>query len=313
MTTVELSVIIPVFNEEENVAVTVERVCHELDRHKLLFELVIVNDGSTDQTGEKLHALQNEYSQIRAINYFPNMGRGMALRRGFQEAVGRFIVSIDADLSYDENHIIRLYESLKVSPTTDIVLGSVYMRGGEMRDVPWNRRAISRLGNWILSFALRGKFKTITCVLRGYKKEVIQALDLTSTGKEIHLEILLKAVAYGFSIAEIPATLKWRKKGRSKFRVTSTSISHLLFSVAMRPMILFGVLGLIMIAIGVGIGLQVTYLWLQNQLNPARPIINLMIILIVGGIQTISFGFLAFQLSELRHDIIRLQKWLKSK
>ena len=313
MPALELSVIIPVFNEEENIAVTVERVCRNLNQNALTFELVIVNDGSTDNTGERLHALQNDFPQIRAINYYPNMGRGMALRRGFQEAAGQFVVSIDADLSYDESHIVRLYENLKENPSTDIVLGSVYMRGGEMRNVPWNRRIISRLGNWILSFALRGKFKTITCVLRGYKKGVVQSLDLTSTGKEIHLEILLKAVAYGFSIAEIPATLTWRKKGRSKFRVTSTSISHLLFSVAMRPMILFGMLGLIMIALGVGIGLQVTYLWLQNQLNPARPIINLMIILIIGGIQTISFGFLAFQLSELRHDIIRLQKWLKNK
>ena len=313
MKNIELSVVIPVYNEENGIVSTVQRVCKHLDNDTLSYELVIVNDGSTDKTGEKLQELQNTFPQIKAVNYFPNVGRGMALRRGFQEAIGRYVVSIDADLSYDEEHIMNLYTYLRNHPTIDIVLGSAYIRGGRVLNVPWNRRVISRWGNRILSFALRGKFKTITCVLRGYKREVVQSLDLTAVGKDLHLEILLKAVAFGFTIAEIPATLVWRKKGKSKFRLTSTSVSHLLFSVAMRPMILFGVVGAIMIALGIGIGFHIIILWLQKTLNPERPIINLMIILILAGVQMISLGFLAFQLSEVRHDIIRLQKCLKNK
>jgi hypothetical protein len=137
---------------------------------------------------------------------------------------------------------------------------------------------------------------------------VLDSLELESDGKEIHLEILSKAMALGYRVTEVPVILKGRKKGRSKFKFKKTAISHLIFSFFEKPMIVFGFLGLLTLGIGLLIGIYIAYLRFSGELTPGRPLITFAILLILGGIQILSFGFIAIQIVSLRREILRIQK-----
>jgi dolichol-phosphate mannosyltransferase len=149
---------------------------------------------------------------------------------------------------------------------------------------------------------------TSTGIFRAYRRKVLDSLELESDGKEIHLEILSKAIALGFRVKEIPAVLTSRKKGTSKFKLRKTAISHLAFSVFEKPMMIFGFVGLLTLGIGLLIGAYVAYLRFVGELTPGRPLITFAILLILGGIQILSFGFIAIQIVSLRREILRIQK-----
>jgi glycosyltransferase involved in cell wall biosynthesis len=304
----DLSIVIPMFNEAENVESTIDRVEEAMTSFKGMYEIVAVNDGSLDQTLEVLKRLESQNQRIRVVSYPKNIGRGMALRRGFQKSAGDIIVSIDADLSYDPRYILDLVEALKAEPEIDVILASPYMPGGGTRDVPFLRLWISRLGNRILRLALPNRIYTSTGIFRAYQKRVLDSLELESDGKEIHLEILSKALALGYRVKEVPAVLTARKKGRSKFRFKRTAVSHLVFSLFEKPMIVFGFLGLLTIGIGSCIGLYIAYLRFFGELTPGRPLITFALLLILGGIQILSFGFIAIQIVSLRREILRIQR-----
>lgn len=304
----ELSIVIPMFNEAENVESTLKRVEEALASFVGTYEIIAVNDGSLDHTLEILERIGAENEKIKVVSYSKNIGRGMALRRGFRESNGEIVVSIDADLSYDPCYIHDLVNPLRADEGIDLVLASPYMPGGGTQNVPALRLWISKLGNKILQFALPNRIHTSTGIFRAYRKEVLDSLDLESDGKEIHLEILSKAMALGYRVREAPAILRGRKKGRSKFKFKKTATSHLVFSVFEKPMIVFGFLGFLTLGIGFLIGLYIAYLRFSGGLTPGRPLITFAILLILGGIQILSFGFIAIQIVSLRREILRIQK-----
>ena len=307
MEKVDLSIIIPMFNEEEVIDETIKSVISELDSLNLNWEIIPVNDGSTDNTLDLCRQASARDDRVKIVTYSPNRGRGYALRQGFNAAAGDIIISIDADLTYSPDHISLIWNEMKKGEA-DLVLGSAYMKGGKVIDVPFKRVLISRIGNFILGLSFPGKIKTITCVLRGYRKGVLDSLELESDDKEIHLEILAKAISVGFRIKEIPAVLKGRKKGKSKFKFKATSISHLAFSFYQKPMMIFGILGLIMVLCGFVLGIIFIIQRYMGILNPTRPIFLLMIILLLAGIQMLSFGFIANQVGNLKKEIYKVQK-----
>jgi glycosyltransferase involved in cell wall biosynthesis len=304
----DLSIVIPMFNEAENVEDTIGRVEEALASFEGTYEIVTVNDGSSDNTLEilKKKALRDE--KVRVISYSKNFGRGMALRTGFKESKGAIIVSIDADLSYDPRYIIDFVEVLKKEQEIDFIIASPYMPGGGVQNVPFFRLWISKIGNKILQFAISNRIYTSTGIFRAYRRKVLNSIELESDGKEIHLEIISKAIALGFRTKEIPAILKNRKKGKSKFKFRKTTISHLVFSVFEKPMLIFGFIGFLTLGIGCLIGLYVAYLRFLGTLTPGRPLITFAILLILGGIQILSFGFIAIQIVSLRREILRIQK-----
>jgi glycosyltransferase involved in cell wall biosynthesis len=304
----DLSIIIPMFNEAENVEATLNRVEGALASFQGTYEIIAVNDGSIDDTLELLNRLESQNEKIKVVSYSKNIGRGMALRKGFQESKGEIVVSIDADLSYDPRYINDLVNPLRTEEDIDLVLASPYMPGGGVQDVPALRLWISKLGNIILRFAMPNRIYTSTGIFRAYRKRVLDSLELESDGKEIHLEILSKAMALGYRVKEVPAILTGRKKGRSKFKFKKTAASHLVFSVFEKPMIVFGFLGLLTLGIGFLIGLYIAYLRFTGGLTPGRPLITFAILLILGGIQILSFGFIAIQIVSLRREILRIQK-----
>ena len=302
----DLSVVIPMFNEAENVEVTLRRVEEALVSFPGSYEIVPVNDGSVDGTLEILNKVAARDSKIKVASYPKNIGRGRALRTGFRESTGDMVVSIDADLSFAPSHILDVINVLRNEPDIDFVLGSPYVPGGEMRNVPFLRLWISKLGNMVLRHIMPVRYST--GVFRGYRRKVLDSLELESDDKEIHLEILSKALALGYRVKEIPATLTGRERGRSKFKFKKTAVSHLVFSLFEKPMIVFGFVGLIVLFIGLLMGLYVTYLRFAGELTPGRPLITFALLLILGGMQILSFGFIAIQIVSLRKEILRIQK-----
>ena len=303
-----LSIVIPAYNEGPQIQTTIKSVISAFAEKSLDWELIIVNDGSTDQTLSQAQQSASKDTRVRIVSYPINTGRGKALREGLKHARGNIIVTADADLSYDCPQIYALYNHLGANPHTDIVLGSAYMPGGQTVNVPWQRLLVSRTGNMIISKMLPKKFYTITCVFRAYRRHVIQSLDLISDGKDIHLEILSKCLALGFHIDEIPACLNFRKKGVSKFQFRATAFSHMIFSISEKPSLFFGIIGLIFIMLGVGAGIYLIFLWQMGQLTPNRPLIILMALLILSGIQMLSFGFIGTQIVFLKNELVRLRK-----
>ncbi|MEN6625085.1 MAG: glycosyltransferase [Candidatus Sumerlaeia bacterium] len=314
-----LSVIIPMFNEEENLAGTVDRVAATLREgfHDGPWEIVIVNDGSTDDTWEQARrlAMDPAYPWLRVKGYAINRGRGHALRTGFAAARGQWIVAIDADLSYDPKYILDMLVVLRDRPDIDIVLASAYMPGGGVENCEMSRVVISKIGNRILSWFMSPsgqRIHTITCVVRAYRREILQSMELESDGKDIHLEILSKALMLGYRVAEVPAVCKRRAKGKSKFKFRSTATSHLIFALFERPILIFGLIGVVAMLGGFGILSMAVYYWMRGvAISWSRPIMTIMVLLLLGGLQMIAFGIIGTQFVSLRKESIKIQARLR--
>lgn len=309
---VALTVITPMFNEADGVASTVQRIEDALQGFEGGWEHVIVDDGSTDESRARAEALVTSHPRLRVVGYPENRGRGFALRTGYQEARGDLVVTTDFDLSYSPDHILTLARYLQKNPGCDLVLGSAYMPGGATEGVPLARLLISRWGNRVLALAIGNGLHTLTCVLRAYRRTTLDRLDLESSGKEIHLETLARCLALGLTVHEVPATLRPRKKGRSKFRFGGTAITHLLFMFSERPMLVFGGLGLLLTLAGTAIGFYLAYLWSQAALTAGRPLITILALLFLSGLQFVSFGLLGILIGSLRKEIYRLQSQVTS-
>ena len=311
MKEIELTIIAPMYNEEDNIHSTFESISKVMMDFEYEWELIFVNDGSTDKTYELVNELSLKSSYLKLVSYNDNKGRGFALKTGFKHASGNYIVTIDFDLSYNPEHILKLYSKLKDNTSIDIVLGSAYMKGGRTLGVPFFRLWISKLSNRFFSFFSPQNIKTNTCVLRGYRSQAINSIELNSNGKEIHLEILSKATSLGYNIIEIPATLESRKGGASKFSFMRFLRSHLDYSFFERPAILLGRIGFLSLILGTLIGFYLLNFYFNGNLNAQRPLVTASVILILSGIQLLLFSLITIQLVNLRNEIILIQKQLK--
>lgn len=305
------------YNEAENIERTYNRISEELDKHHFKNrELIFVNDGSTDQTWEKANTLANQKKDLTVLGYSFNQGRGKALRTGFDYADGDIILTTDFDLSYAPSHLSQMIVTLDQNPEIDMVLTSCYMPGGKTVNVPKVRLWLSKYGNYLFRFAFNPPIYTSTCVVRGYRKKVIKDLVLESDRKEIHLEILSKALTYGYKIKEIPGTLEKRSYGKSSFKFRATSLSHLLFFIHERPFLLFGLLGTILLVLGILSGGVIIYsrflaspafteTFIGKLVSP-----NFVIILSLSGLQIIGLGFLGLQNTLLKKELFKVQRQL---
>jgi len=302
----EVSLILPMYNEEDNVIITLNEVKKVLQTYER-YQIVAVDDGSSDRTLELLEEYARENPELLVLKHPVNMGMGRALRTGFEKAEGDVIVTLDADLSYEPQYITQLIQELHQNQL-DIVIGSQYMAGGETEDIPFIRLFVSKMANKIVGYALDKNISTVTGILRAYRREVLDSIEIEAAGTEINPEILSKAIAIGFEVKEIPVKLKGRKLGESKIQFRSTTISHLLFTFYEKPMILFGVIGLIMCIIGIIIAIYLFYQYLIGTLDPTRPLMFMMVLMILSGIQILIFGFVATQISLLKREIYIIQK-----
>lgn len=233
-----VSVIIPAYNEEGIIEVNVREVLRYLQTYApegRTVEVVVVDDGSTDATASILDQMAMNDDRVTVIHHPRNMGRGRALRNGLMGSRGDYIVAMDADLSYTPDHIARLVDPL-VADSADMTLASAWHLAGSVENVPLFRRLLSRFGNKLLKAAQHGQFSTMTCMVRAYRRDVLEHLVLVSDGKDLNLEVLLKAELLRYRIMEVPAVLRWRntqrtevKKGLSLSSLQTNSMSHLFY------------------------------------------------------------------------------------
>lgn len=303
----KVSVIIPMFNEEENVQRTLYEVINALNNCPE-YEVITVDDGSTDNTYSLLNEFASTNNSIHVLKHRVNSGMGKAIRTGIDGSVGDIVVTIDADLSYNASQIPLLVSELVNDDSIDIVVGSQYMDGGSVKNVPFSRLFISKVANKFIGYSMTENLSTVTGVLRAYRRDVLESMELKSNGTKINLEILSKAIATGFRIKEIPVVLEGRVLGESKIKIKSKTISHVLFSFYEKPMILFGVIGLFILLIGIISGIYLFYQYLLGNLDPTRPLMIFMVIMIISGIQILIFGFIATQISLLKREIFVVQK-----
>lgn len=244
-----LSIVIPAFNESKIIEKNIIEVAKWIKDHKkLTFEIIVVDDGSTDNTRQVLNKAKSKMKYLKVFHHYTNIGRGKAIRTGIDNAFGKYIICLDADLSYSPSHISSLLQPL-VNNTADITLASAHHPKGKVINVPFVRKMLSKFGNKLLATGFDTKIFTSTCSVRGFKKEVIENLELMSNDKDLHLEVIQKAQLLGYRIKEIPSTLNWRNKRRrepinSKFsdlktlKKKNTILSHLVFNYVSNPGIL---------------------------------------------------------------------------
>ncbi len=303
----KISVIIPMYNEEDNVLRTLVEVNYVMKDYAD-YEILVVDDGSTDATYKLAEEFSSDNHHVHVLKQPLNMGMGSALRAGFQKSEGDIIITIDADLSYSPSYINKLASELLNDETLDIIVGSPYMEGGNVKNVPFFRLFISKIANKFVGFSMPQNLSTVTSVMRAYRREVLDSMELESNGTNINLEILSKAIATRYKIKEVPAVLEGRELGQSKLKFRSKTISHVLFSLYEKPMILFGVIGFVLCLIGILGGIYLFYQYLLGTLDPTRPLMIFTVLMIIAGIQILIFGFVATQISLLKREIYIIQK-----
>lgn len=317
----KISIVAPMFNEEENLQLTLSKLKAEFKKNDITdYELIFVNDGSTDNTYLKAKELEAKEEVLRVVGYDVNQGRGKAIRTGILASAGDVICTIDFDLSYDETHITRMISTLKENPITDVVLVSCYMPGGKTVGIPPFRLFISKTANLLYRNAFTPKVYTSTCVVRAYRREAIINLELESDDKEIHLEILSKLLSTGCKILEIPGTLTRRKEEgvvkRKTFKFRRHSISHVIYFIQEKPFALFGMIGMFLFILSffsVGI-LLYTRLgeneWFNSTSISRLTSPSFIIILFLSGLQMIGLGFLGIQNNLLKKELFKTQKMI---
>lgn len=309
----KLSVVIPAYNEGAIIERSIKKMVQILDKGKYDWELIIVDDGSKDGTGRILDSLKKKYRKLVVLHHKVNRGRGAALKTGFAAATGARVFVSEADLRWDPETLIpKMLEKMK-KEDADIVSGSPRLPGGGYVNVPWHRVLLSKFGNKLFSLAMGKGLTFFTGCARMYNKKVLDSIDMVSDEKDLHLEIISKARDLGYRICEVPAKVTWtspqgRERRKTTTKIKKTAIEHLLFSFSEAPILLIGAIAAIFILLGLIIGAHLIGVYLQGALNPDRPLMVLMVLLFVIGVQNLVFWFLAKQNVELRKHIVRMQR-----
>lgn len=246
-----LSVIVPVYNEQALLEKHLEKVVRYLESLETEFrvEIIIVNDGSIDNSTEITNRFAANHENVIALHHPKNFGLGQAMRFGFNNTRGDYVVTMDIDLSYDVEHIGELARTIRDS-TAKIVLASPYMQGGSIRNVPWLRKTLSIWGNRFLSFFVKGHYSTLTSMMRAYDGNFIRSVNLRSMGMDIMPETVHKSMILGGTIAEVPGRLDWGpQREYSDSRMSSMRIVRHLFATILagfifRPFLFFIIPGL---------------------------------------------------------------------
>lgn len=253
-----VSIVIPAFNEGAMLPSTLAKVCRYMSTldAQYRWEIIVVNDGSTDHTALVAEEFSKGRNEIRVVHHPKNRGLGYALRTGFQSSLGRYVVVLDCDLSYAPEHVGELLDRIQQTQAT-IVVASPYAVGGQVSDVPWLRRTMSRWANRFLAGFARCNLSTLTGMVRVYDGPFIRAVSLRARGQEISPEIIYKGMLLRAQIEEIPAHLDWRLqheagKGRNSSmkmlpHVLSTIVSGFIF----RPFMFFLLPGMVLAALAV--------------------------------------------------------------
>lgn len=240
-----LSIVIPVFNEEALLESNLDKIHDYLATIESEFraEMVIVNDGSSDESWAIINRFAAARHNVIVLSHPRNFGLGQALKYGFANTNGDYVVTLDVDLSYDVEHIGDLARKIR-DDGARLVLASPYTEGGTIKNVPILRRMLSVLGNRFLRLFVRGHFSTLTSMVRAYDGPFIRAMNLRALGMDVMPEIVYKSMILRASIDEIPARLDWGPQLQFQNRTSSMRLIRHVFSTILsgflfRPFLFF--------------------------------------------------------------------------
>ncbi len=294
--TVDISVVVPVYNEEESVEPLYAQLTAALEDMGRSYEIVVVDDGSRDRSFDILRTLHERDPRLRVIRFRRNFGQTPAFAAGFAAARGQIVITIDADLQNDPCDIPKLVE--RIDDGYDVVSGWRLKR----QDALVSRKLPSRAGNWLIGRVTGVRLHDYGCSLKAYRREVVKNVNLYG---ELHRFIPAVASGYGIRVAEVPVNHRARTLGQSKYGGLPKTISRsikvfldlltvrFLLSYSTRPIHVFGTLGLLASGIGILLGLYLTFVKLAlGQSIGERPLLMLAVLLVMVGVQLITMGLL---------------------
>lgn len=301
----DVSIVVPGLNESESLPILAEQIRESLGADAA-YELIFVDDGSTDNSWEVIQALNRDDPRVRGIQLRSNFGKAMALSAGFERARADIVVMMDADLQDDPVNLPEMIQ--KVKDGLDVVVGWKVERHD-----PLNRRIFSFIFNTTVGLVTGVKLHDMNCGFKAYRKEVLQSIPIYG---DLFRYIPVLATWQGFSVGEMPVHHRARQFGSSRYGLERILRGFFdLLSVAFitkysrKPMHLFGLLGLLLTGVGLLVCLYLSILWIGGEPIGARPLLLLGVLLILVGVQSFSIGllgeFMTFQYNR-KHERERL-------
>ena len=297
----DISLVIPLYNEEENVQLLYEELKSVLVGMPCRAEIVFVDDGSRDRTMAILETIQGEDETVRVVSLRRNFGQTAAMTAGFDHAHGQVIITMDGDMQNDPHDIPQMLA--KLNEGFDVVTGWRFDR----QDPFLSRKLPSQMANRLISWVTEVKLHDYGCTLKAFRREVIENINLYG---EMHRFIPAIASGMGISFTEVKVNHRPRRFGTSKYGISRTirvvldliTVKFML-SYATRPLHVFGTVGVVSSALGALIALIMT---VQRQLFGVglanRPLLLLAVLLIFMGIQFITIGLLAELVVRTYHE-----------
>ena len=295
----EISVVIPALNERESLPRLYQELTEVLAALGKRYEIIIVDDGSTDGTTEFGRELVQRDLRVTHLEMRRCFGKAMALQTGFRAARGDIIFTMDADLQDDPKEIPRFLDML--AQGYDVVSG-----WKEKRHDPIGKTLPSKLFNYVTSRLSGLHLNDFNCGFKAYRREVIEDLDVYG---ELYRYIPVVVHAKGFRVGELPVAHRPREHGVSKYGLERfirgpMDLLTILFLVTFRkrPLHLFGNIGLVVGSLGVAIDIYLVVQWFMGRGIGARPLLMLGTLLIIVGIQMLFFGLLGEMIAAFSHD-----------
>jgi glycosyltransferase involved in cell wall biosynthesis len=288
----EISVLVPVLNEEGTVDELTRRLVQTLEGLDRSFEIVYIDDGSNDRTAEEIKRLRAADGRIKLVRFRRNFGKAAALTAGVEHSRGAILVTIDGDLQDIPEEIPRFLEKLEAEDL-DLVSG-----WKQDRKDPPSKRYPSKLFNWVTGKLAQVSLHDFNCGFKAYRREVLEQVSIYG---ELHRYIPVLASRRGFRIGELAVSHARRKSGVSKYGWDRLykgllDLITVLFitKYTRRPLHLFGVVGLIFIGVGFAIDTYLAVLWLffEHPLS-TRPLLQLGTFLMMLGFQILTTGLIA--------------------
>ncbi|MDD2337005.1 MAG: glycosyltransferase family 2 protein [Geobacteraceae bacterium] len=287
----DLSIVVPIFNEEENVAALHGEVVAALEKSAIAYELILVDDGSTDGSLRLLREIAAGDMRVKVISFRRNFGQTAAMAAGFDAASGKVVIPMDGDLQNDPADIPKLLA--KIDEGFDVVSG--WRR--DRKDAFINRTLPSILANNFISRMTGIKLHDYGCTLKAYRREVLDGINLYG---EMHRFVPALVSQFGAKVTEIPVGHRPRLHGTSKYGISRTMRVILdlitvkfLLNYSTRPIQLFGRLGIYTLFASLLTGAATVYMkFFQNTSMNRNPLLLLTAFLLFMGVQFIVLGLL---------------------
>ncbi len=295
----KLSLIIPLFNEEESLNPLINEIRKALKPINKPYEVIFVDDGSTDNSLKVIKDLAKTDTRIKYISFRKNYGKSAALQVGFKAATGDAVITMDADLQDDPFEIPNLLK--KLDEGYDLCSG-----WKKERFDPFIKKYSSRFFNFVTKIMSGIKIHDFNCGLKAYRKEVVQNLNVYG---ELHRYVPVLAKWQGFSVAEIPVKHHPRRYGKTKFGISRffkgfVDLITVIFvsRYIKRPMHFFGFFGAVAFFVGIIVNGYLTIEWISGRALSNRPMLFLGMLLIIVGVQFFSVGLLGEMLVHQNKD-----------